>query len=557
MATKMEDFMKNPGLEHLVSNIMKRLSPKDLGNCRLLSKVWRDYIDDPVRKELWYKPQFNVIYRAYVKASKERCPDSRPGDPQLYFDNLEDWMQVIRDVYNSGDITKMKIFTKNMLRLVLDKYGDGDVRSNTPLHRAVRDNNLDFLKMLPYDVIDLSQTDYQDETAFFEACYCGKKEIVEFLVNEAEYGAKWLNMCPFVYKGTDVSPFEVACRNGDVDIVELLLKNSDKGIGVSSDRSNGLFEACQPTNGDDHGKVLEIFLKCAEWKKIDIFKRNDKRRRIWIRGCHSDGWTPFETACEFGMTSIVSVFLNYFEEKGIKITDHGMMPLICASKRTEEYHDYWIEWQTWHEASYEERTEVAKILIDYYKDKVDLFVTDDVGMNPLHHACASGSLDIVRYLLKSFPDINVNEQDSNGRTPLHHASAGSGLDYQEDEEEEGPAGYLDVVEFLLSKKNELGVDPEVKDNAGRTALNAVKKTRQETDNSGQPRFRCDKKELISMFQKYGFTDTDPDEPNSEPDSDQEEEEEEDSEEEDSEEDSEKEDSDLDTDADTDSNIDTE
>merc|ERR1711860_77594 len=208
------------------------------------------------------------------------------------------------------------------------------------------------------------------------------------------------------------------------------------------------------------------------------------------------------------------------------------MPLICASKRTEEYHDYMIEWQVWHEGSYEERTEVAKILIDYYKDQVDLFVTDDVGMNPLHHACASGSLDIVRYLLKSFPDINVNEQDSNGRTPLHHASAGSGLDYQEDEEEEGPAGYLDVVEFLLSKKNELGVDPEVKDNAGRTALNAVKKTRQ---------------------------DTDPDEPNSEPDSDQEEEEdseEEDSEEE-SEEESEKEDSDLDTDADTDSNIDTE
>ena len=512
MATKMEDFMKNPGLEHLVSNIMKRLSPKDLGNCRLLSKVWRDYIDDPVRKELWYKPQFNVIYRAYVKASKERIPDSRPGDPVLYFDNLEDWMQVIRDVYNSGDITKMKIFTKVMLPLTLDTIYD--VRSSTPLHRAVHDNNLDFLKMLPYDVIDLSQTNDNYETAFFEACYYGNKEIVEFLVDEAEYGAKWLNMCPFVYKGRDVSPFEVACRNGDVDVVELLLKNSDKGIDVSSARSNGLFEACQPTNGDDHGKVLEIFLKCAEWKKIDIFKRNDKRRRIWISGRHSDGWTPFETACEFGMTSIVSVFLNYFEEKGIKITDHGMMPLICASKRTEEYHDYWIEWQTWHEASYEERTEVAKILIDYYKDKVDLFVTDDVGMNPLHHACASGSLDIVSYLLESFPDININEQDSNGRTPLHHASAGSGLDYQEDEEEEGPAGYLDVVEFLLSRKNELGVDPEVKDNAGRTALNAVKKTRQETDNSGQPRFRCDKKELISTFQRFGITDTDPDEPNS-------------------------------------------
>ena len=39
-------------------------------------------------------------------------------------------------------------------------------------------------------------------------------------------------------------------------------------------------------------------------------------------------------------------------------------------------------------------------------------------MTPLHHACLSGHVDIVKFLLKTYKskEININIKDDNGRT---------------------------------------------------------------------------------------------------------------------------------------------
>jgi hypothetical protein len=51
---------------------------------------------------------------------------------------------------------------------------------------------------------------------------------------------------------------------------------------------------------------------------------------------------------------------------------------------------------------------------------VDLQVSDAVGWQPIHHACRSGHLWTLNYLV-AFKSIHVDARDSQGRTPLHWA----------------------------------------------------------------------------------------------------------------------------------------
>ena len=59
----MERFMSNQGLEHLADKIIEYLDPKDVANCRLVSRFWRDYIDN---RKHWYWLQLIEIRKKRV-----------------------------------------------------------------------------------------------------------------------------------------------------------------------------------------------------------------------------------------------------------------------------------------------------------------------------------------------------------------------------------------------------------------------------------------------------------------------------------------------------------
>jgi serine/threonine-protein phosphatase 6 regulatory ankyrin repeat subunit B len=75
---------------------------------------------------------------------------------------------------------------------------------------------------------------------------------------------------------------------------------------------------------------------------------------------------------------------------------------------------------------------MAKILLDRGVD-VNVQVTGEDNTTPLHSACVSGSVEMVRLLLESGADGNVSTS-TDKRTPLHWAT-------QE--------GHLEVIELLL------------------------------------------------------------------------------------------------------------
>eukprot|EP00093_Oithona_nana_P008842 08842.XXX_274709_276137_1 [CDS] Oithona nana genome sequencing. len=429
-----------------------------------------------------------------------------------------------------NDINELKFFTTTMMEFYLSKNSylrEFSYYSNTPLHWAMNHNNMEFIKILPLHLIDLSKDAYCLASPFYHACSRGKKEVVELFfsladeqieaqrerrkkgraqaraemgrsddpeTDEEEYFNEedyFFNKVHWVKYGLNFTPFINVCAGDDVEIVEIFLANSDKGIQLhktDNQRSTGLHWACKAYHHYNFtADILSLLLKNVEDKDFNVFARNNF------------GLTPFETACEYGATSAVSVFLNYFEEKGIKITDHGMKPLICVAKKVERWSDCSLDWDVYHDKMYEERKIIAEILIRYFKDSgIDLFVYDSEGRNPLHHACASGSIDVVKLLLESFQDIDINQQDDNGRTALHHASS----QFEIESENEGPAGYPNVVEFLLSNKEELGLDPSIKDNEEMTALKSVREGGGDFCRRNRRNAKSTEEELIAMFEKY-------------------------------------------------------
>ena len=52
---RIEKFIQNPGFQHIALSIFKKLDPKSLGNCRVVSKGLQSFIDSHCRD--WYFDQ--------------------------------------------------------------------------------------------------------------------------------------------------------------------------------------------------------------------------------------------------------------------------------------------------------------------------------------------------------------------------------------------------------------------------------------------------------------------------------------------------------------------
>ena len=65
---------------------------------------------------------------------------------------------------------------------------------------------------------------------------------------------------------------------------------------------------------------------------------------------------------------------------------------------------------------------------------------NDSGKTPLHVPCESGELEIVKFLLDNYIDVNVT--DDSGQTPLHLACE---------------SGEFEIVKFLLDNFKKIDI----------------------------------------------------------------------------------------------------
>ena len=111
---------------------------------------------------------------------------------------------------------------------------------------------------------------------------------------------------------------------------------------------------------------------------------------------------------------------------------------------------------TWKDSIlYSPDREYARIVKRKIEDGADVNEKDnEYGATPLHHASATGNLEVVQQLIKAGADVNAKDNEC-GATPLHHAS------YQ---------GHLEIVQQLIKA----GADVKAKAKGGGTPLGMAK-----------------------------------------------------------------------------------
>ena len=119
----------------------------------------------------------------------------------------------------------------------------------------------------------------------------------------------------------------------------------------------------------------------------------------------------------------------------------------------------------------------------YYVDK------DNDGNTSLHSACKNGYTEIVKSLLESGVNLNINEKDNNGDTPLHSACK---------------RGYTEIVELFLDAEANKNSYTKIVHSILNTGLNL---NINEKDSNGDTPLHCACQrgytEMVKLFLRAG------------------------------------------------------
>ena len=413
---RLDELVNNNGLKHVALQIFKKLSPEDLGNCRLVSKDWKECIDND--KYWWQQVQFGhckrviTTYRSVLKGKEtlyEYCPEL---------------MDVIENVFQKESIENMKLFSVFMMDYedhvtegMEQECGPSGVPEILgPLHYATEQENFPILKMFVRSPMkNLNGVDwnnYDDQVPYHisllgQAICRRQVKVIEFFMGEGR------EKVDFNELDGEFSLFHEACRSNDVEIVKLFL---------------------------DHATEF----------KIDLNVKDNS----W----DEDGMTPFM----FTKTKEVAELLLSDERIDVNATDnHGgtILDIICG-KDDRHYPE-----ET-HYFSEEQIVETLDLLlhsprIDYPKNR---------GLCPLHFACMMGHERRVEVFLKFAEEKGIdiiNQKNEWGQTPLHYAFT-SRLKKPTTVKEFSP-----TMDLMLKYAKGVGIDLEATDNKGMTPLHTL------------------------------------------------------------------------------------
>ena len=187
--------------------------------------------------------------------------------------------------------------------------------------------NMDFFKFL-LDHVDLDGFDFDwnltqptideyTQTAFMEQCMSGNLEMVEWIVQNSEAKEIDLNANFDGWTG-----FRVACTFDQINIVEYLL-NSDKDIDWNAQDELGItafIDACR----SGHIEMVKLLLDNSNSKGINLNAQAE------------DGVTAFIAACKSGKTEIIKLLLENSQSCDIDLNardDEGKTAFMLACEQ--------------------------------------------------------------------------------------------------------------------------------------------------------------------------------------------------------------------------------
>ena len=194
-----DTFIQNPGLQLISRNIFKYLKLKDFSNCYLVSKGWKQFIDED---KYLANVQLTEVMSLYSKRKYRQ-----EFTPFHY-------------VCKRGSLRIVKLFLDNKKKMAIDV--NAQYEGWTPLFYATSFNNALVIKQLLNHGLDVTFRSTIEQNVFHIACGFGTEDTVNFLIQNARKYNVDLNL-----RDTNgYTPFHIACFNGKLENVKILLKNS-------------------------------------------------------------------------------------------------------------------------------------------------------------------------------------------------------------------------------------------------------------------------------------------------------------------------------------------
>jgi len=263
--------------------------------------------------------------------------------------------------------------------------------------------------MFDEGLIDLNQkTALTQLTPFYIACHLGHLEIVKLLLNHPQIDVNSTN-------DHHQSAFFVACSNRDLPLFQLLLENPrvDPNLPDQDDQS-ALYIACFDGNYD----FIKLLLAS---ERVDVNQTN------------ANSETPFYRACERGHRQIVRLFLESPREIDMnKCSEIGTpIYLAChcgnfdiAQLLLESCHELdlnipgYTRWTILHVTCRKGRYDLVDLILDHPQNRIMVNCQDDFKCTEIWWAVSNRHVKVVKRLLASDFDIDVEKRGNLDETPF-------------------------------------------------------------------------------------------------------------------------------------------
>lgn len=267
----------------------------------------------------------------------------------------------------------------------------------------------------------------------------GNITIFEKLVSEN------LNICQKTH--SQMTVLHIASKFGHYDICELILKNGDFKKSVcekSSEGKNACHYAAEAgsvkllrllvDNGIDANAVtdikLNIFHIACIYNQLEMCKSIFANFNDLVHARSNDGWTAALHAAQNGNTDL----LKFLVAKEVSLeheseSKRNALHIACDNRRLEACKFLIVTRPSLLSASDEKGRYPVHFaarsgdlnLLKYLETKTKLTEETNTGMNILHMACLHDHIEMCRYILDEYPDLN-GKRTANGWTTAHYVA---------------------------------------------------------------------------------------------------------------------------------------
>ena len=288
-------ILQNPGLRLISRNIFKYLKLEDFSNCRLVSKSWKQFIDED---KYLADVQLTEVMFLYSK-EKISC-------------NQQDYCQrfpltQFHFVCAFASFQIVKLFLDNKLKWKIDVNAQGEY-GVTPLYAACARNNVLVVNQLMDHGLNVSLRTKEENEHILHAATLNRDPKVTQAVFESK---QLINADKNVTNDEGQTVFHFAAQNDHSPMaysaLVYLLKNATKfNLKINQltrDHENVFHPACR----FGHQETVKFLIQNAKKYAIDLNMRD------------MDGNTPFQIAIQHGQFHKVKILLENSKKYNINI----------------------------------------------------------------------------------------------------------------------------------------------------------------------------------------------------------------------------------------------